>query len=51
MVLGGNQGDVVSIKPFGRDRILGYRWPAGVPLPVLILPVVRSDGRLSQNEA
>lgn len=51
MVLGGNQGDMVSIKPFGRDRILGYRWPAGLPLPALILPVVRSDGRLSQNEA
>ena len=50
MVLGCNQGDMVSIKPFARDRVLGYRWPLDIPLPHLELPAVR-DGRLSQNEA
>lgn len=38
-VLGGNQGDSVSIATFGRDRVLAYRWPLGVPiggpLPIL----------------
>ncbi len=55
MVLGGNQGDAVSIKPFGYDRILGYRWPAGQTMPTLTgtdsLPLIASDGRVSQNEA
>ena len=51
MVIGGNQGDMVSIKPFGRDRVLGYRWPLGVQLPKLELPLLSSDGRLSMNEA
>lgn len=52
MVLGGNQGDAVSIKPFERTRVLGYRWPAGVPTPTINeLPVLTSDGRVSTNEA
>lgn len=52
MVLGGNQGDMVSIKPFGRDRVLGYRWPLGVSMPAdYTLPLLKSDGRVSTNEA
>lgn len=51
MVLGGNQGDAVSIRPFDRERVLGYRWPEGVPIPEEALPLLRSDGRLSTNEA
>lgn len=51
MVLGGNQGDAVTIKPFGRDRVLGYRWPAGTSVLTAPLPVLNSDGRLSTNEA
>lgn len=52
MVLGGNQGDMVSIKPFGRDRVLGYRWPANTKLPEsYALPLLKSDGKLSTNEA
>jgi uncharacterized protein (TIGR02594 family) len=27
MVLGGNQGDGVNIRPFATARVLGYRWP------------------------
>lgn len=33
MILGGNQGDAVSIRPYPRARLLGFRWPAGVPIP------------------
>lgn len=29
LTLGGNQGNRVSIAPFDRYRVLGYRWPAG----------------------
>jgi len=31
--LGGNQADQVSYATFDRGAILGYRWPAGVPVP------------------
>lgn len=31
LILGGNQGDSVSIRAFPPDRITAYRWPAGVP--------------------
>ncbi|AMS41146.1 TIGR02594 family protein [Aminobacter aminovorans] len=51
MVLGGNQGDEVNIKPFGRNRVLGYRWPDDSVTPSSKLPVLRSDGKPSQNEA
>lgn len=53
MVLGGNQGDMVRISAFNRDRVLGYRWPTGgVPLPArYTLPVLASDGTLSTDEA
>ena len=54
MVLGGNQGDAVNIKPFSQSRVLGYRWPKSEKLPLRIgkgqLPVVKSDGKLSTNE-
>ena len=51
MVCGGNQGDAVNIKPFGKDRVLGYRWPAGEPMPsAYTLPVLTSDGKVSSNE-
>jgi uncharacterized protein (TIGR02594 family) len=52
MVLGGNQGDAVNIKPFDTSRVVGYRWPAGVPLGGgATLTTVTSDGKTSQNEA
>lgn len=52
MVLGGNQKDMVCISPFDRERVLGYVWPDPTKLPSnFILPIVRSDGRLSENEA
>lgn len=52
MVLGGNQGDAVNIKPFAMDRVLGYRWPSISPaLSRFKLPTYASNGELSTNEA
>ncbi len=31
ILLGGNQGDAVSVQPFPRSRLLGLRWPATQP--------------------
>ena len=55
MVIGGNQGDAVTIKPFSTDRVLSDHYPAGVAVKGGIgfssLPVVDSNGMLSTNEA
>lgn len=52
MVLGGNQGNRVSIKPFNTYRVLGYRWPGIYPYPSRFdLPLFDTDGRVSTNEA
>lgn len=52
LVLGGNQGDKVSIATFSPDRVLGYRWPlldlAGLPDA---LPTLSAALPLSINEA
>lgn len=29
-ILGGNQGDAVNVRRFGRDRLVALRWPSGV---------------------
>lgn len=51
-VLGGNQGDKVSIAFFPKSRVLGYRWPSIAPSPERYnLPVYASNGQLSTNEA
>jgi uncharacterized protein (TIGR02594 family) len=34
-LLGGNQGDAVSIAMFPKAKVLGYRWPTDVPLPAV----------------
>ena len=51
MVLGGNQGDAVNIKPFAVSRVIGYRWPRDMLIPNEPLPIITSSGRLSTNEA
>lgn len=55
LVLGGNQGDAVSIGPFDLKRVLGYRWPEDVALQPLVgldtLPVYAAAGAASANEA
>lgn len=51
MVLGGNQGDMVSIKPFDRNRVIGYRWPKAVPLSLTPLSVSKNNESSSTAEA
>lgn len=52
MVLGGNQGDAVNIRPFPTHRVIGYRWPSIAPAPSRYsLPLLGSDGKVSSNEA
>lgn len=52
LVLGGNQGDAVTIAAFDMRRVLQYRWPAGEPPPVVgVLPVLTVAAALSSNEA
>ena len=53
MVLGGNQGNAVSIAPFERDRAIAYRWPS-TELHALTagpLPIIASSAASSTNEA
>jgi len=55
MVLGGNQGDKVSIAAFPMERVLAYRWPDKEFAPTVRgidnLPLLASNGRISTNEA
>lgn len=56
MILGGNQGDEVSIKPFSADRVLSYRWPR-VQVSLMPddssfrLPIFNSNSKLSVDES
>jgi uncharacterized protein (TIGR02594 family) len=49
MVLGGNQGNAVSVAPFERFRVRGYRWPSSVPAPAAGLPLLASNGAVSSR--
>lgn len=54
VTLGANQSNTVSIAPFKRDRVLGYRWPleAGYPHATpLDLPRIDTAAATSNNEA
>lgn len=52
LVLGGNQGDAVSVAPFSKDRVLGYRWPDDEEFPkIALLPVYATNKATSRNEA
>lgn len=51
LVLGGNQGDKVSIAPFKTDRVLGYRWPKAIPFPGYSLTVAANNDPDSSNES
>lgn len=55
LVVGGNQGDEVSVKSFAKSRVLSYHWPKTRELPTKTgektLPVLASIGDLSTNEA
>ena len=56
MLLGGNQGNAVSINPYSATaRDAKYHWPDGAPLPaktgINTLPIISSNGRMLTNEA
>lgn len=54
LTLGGNQGNRVSIAPFERWRVLGYRWPADHVAELAsagYLPTVTSTSASSSNES
>lgn len=57
VVIGGNQGDKVSIAPFTVERVVGYRWPAsGIENPPQILgfsslPLILAKEPVSKDEA
>ena len=54
IVLGGNQGNKVSIATFSPMRALGFRWPDAKNIPFCSwenLPLIDSKGELSTNEA
>jgi uncharacterized protein (TIGR02594 family) len=51
MVLGGNQGNKVSVLPFDPRRVLGYRWPSREFPPSMSLPYLASNTDFSTNEA
>lgn len=51
MVLGGNQGDKVSIAPFDPARVSGYRMPVGYKYNLAALPLIDSSATSSSNEA
>jgi uncharacterized protein (TIGR02594 family) len=50
MVLGGNQGDAVTIAAFDPKRVAGYRYPDN-SFREFTMPLVASNGKLSSNEA
>ena len=49
LVLGGNQSDEVNIRSFPKDRVVGYRYPAGEPIPTD--PLVVGSAAISEREA
>lgn len=53
MVIGGNQGDSVSVAPFSTLRLVGYRWPSEALSSYAHgpLPVFSSRDPVSTNEA
>lgn len=50
LVLGGNQGNAVTIAAFDRPA-LGYRWPAGEPMPIWNAELPVGEAARSTSEA
>lgn len=51
-VLGGNQGNAVTVAPLSKERLLGYRWPRTSPFQPTPLPRMTAPGQAtSTNEA
>jgi len=50
-VLGGNQGNSVSVTRIEKARCVAIRWPAGVPMPTTGRVFLTPKGQPSKNEA
>ncbi|WP_019905724.1 TIGR02594 family protein [Methylobacterium sp. 77] len=51
-LLGGNQGDKVSVAAFKRSEFTSFRWPADVPIPTSsVLPSTIAGARSGVSEA
>jgi uncharacterized protein (TIGR02594 family) len=50
-VLGGNQGDTVSIMRLAKSRCIARRWPKGVPVIGKPVRLAASGAPISTNEA
>lgn len=50
-VLGGNQGDAVSITRILKSRMVASRWPPGKPVTTTAMVMDGKGGALSRNEA
>jgi uncharacterized protein (TIGR02594 family) len=48
LVLGGNQGDSVSVKAFPIERVTGYRWPVDVYIPSTPLQIGSAEASRSE---
>jgi uncharacterized protein (TIGR02594 family) len=51
LILGGNQGNRVSVAAFPRWRAIGYRWPPAEPLPGYHAALPTGDAAQSTTEA
>lgn len=51
LVLGGNQGNKVSIEPFDVTRVMGYRVPPYFTADIKALPILSNLSDRSTNEA
>ena len=52
VLLGGNQGDRVSVAAFARRDFTAFRWPAGLPPPAATaLPATVAGARIGVGEA
>ena len=55
VLLGGNQGDAVSLAWFPRGRVIGRRWPmpidddALLPIHFTAVPTLNADGSISEE--
>ena len=50
LVLGGNQGDSVSLECVAKNRMFGARWPKAANAPEHVVTVA-AGGALSTNKA
>ena len=51
VVLGGNQGNAVSLMRLAKRRCTAIRWPTTAPLPAVTKPVILAGAARSENEA